>query len=109
MILRKIFKVPRQAEKDLTSLDYKKLVEKRTDSQNLIKKIYQRKKLKLRSSLQVGEEVLRLAARLIKKDSLEKCCKSSVNKRSYFHKQETFLIKYGKFLYCLKSSRTETN
>ena len=36
------------------------------------KKIYERKKLKLRSLLEVGEEVLVLASRLKKKDSLGK-------------------------------------
>ena len=50
------------------------------------KKIYQRKKLKLRSPLEVGEEVLILAARLKKKDSPGKFYKSSVDNKSYFHK-----------------------
>ena len=50
------------------------------------KKIYQRKKLKLRSPLEVGEEVLILAAWLKKKDSPGKFYKSSVDNKSYFHK-----------------------
>ena len=56
------------------------------------KKIYQRKKLKLRSLLEVEEEVLILAAQLKKKDSPGKFCKSSADNKSYFHKEETFLI-----------------
>ena len=56
------------------------------------KKIYQRKKLKLRSPLEVGEEVLILAVRIKKKNSLGKFCKGGVDNKSYFHKQETFLI-----------------
>ena len=56
------------------------------------KKIYQRKKLKLRSPLEVGEEVLILAVRIKKKNSLGKFCKGSVDNKTYFHKQETFLI-----------------
>ena len=56
------------------------------------KKIYQRKKLKLRSLLEVGEEVLIIAARLKKKDSPGKFYKSSADNKSYFHKEEKFLI-----------------
>ena len=56
------------------------------------KRIYQRKKLKLRSPLEVGEEVLILTARLKKNDSPGKFYKSSVDNKPYFHKQETFLI-----------------
>ena len=78
------------------------------------KKIYQRKKLNLRSSLEVGEEVLILAAQLKKKDLPGKFYKSSADNKSYFHKQDTFLITDkqkidGKFFYWLKSSRTEKN
>ena len=54
------------------------------------KKIYQRKKIKLRS------------------------LQSSVDNKSYFHKEKTFLIKSRqkidkKYFYFLKSSRTEKN
>ena len=56
------------------------------------KKIYERKKLKLRSLLEVGEEVLVLASRLKKKDSLGKFNKSSVDNKSYFQKSHIFLI-----------------
>ena len=72
------------------------------------KKIHQRNKLKLRSLLEVGEEVLILAAQLRKKDSPGKFYKSSVNNKCHFHKEETFLItnrgkNHEKFFYWLKS------
>ena len=54
--------------------------------------MFERKKLKLRSPLEVGEEVLVLASRLKKKDSPGKFYKSSVDNKSYFHKSQTFLI-----------------
>ena len=56
------------------------------------KKIYKRKKLKLRYPLEAGDEVLILASWIKKKDSPGKFYKSSVDNKSYFHKQETFLI-----------------
>ena len=56
------------------------------------KKIYRRNKLKLRSPLEVGEEVPILTAQLKKKGSPGEFYKSSVDKKSYFHKEETFLI-----------------
>ena len=55
-------------------------------------KFTREKKLKLRSLLKVGEEVLVLASRLKKKDSPGKFYDSSVDNKSYFHKSETFLI-----------------
>ena len=69
---------------------------------------------KIRSLLEVGEKVLILAAQLKKKNSLGKFYKSNVDNKSYFHKQETFLIMNkqkidGKLFYWLKSSRTEKN
>ena len=54
--------------------------------------IYKRKKLKVRSLLEAGEEVLILASQIKKKDPPGKFYKSSVDNKSYFHKQETFLI-----------------
>ena len=54
--------------------------------------MFERKKLKVRSPLEVGEEVLVLASRLKKKDSPGKFYKSSVDNKSYFHKSQTFLI-----------------
>ena len=70
-----------------------------------------RKKLKLRSLLEVGEEVLVLALWLKKKDSPGKFYKSSVDNKSYFHKSETFLITNRqkiekKKFYWLKSLRS---
>ena len=56
------------------------------------KKIDQKRKLKLRFPLEVGEEVLILAALLKKKDSPRKFYESSVDNKSYFHKEQTFLI-----------------
>ena len=52
------------------------------------KKIYQRKKLKLRSLLEVGEEVHIPAAQLKKTDSLGKFHKSSADNKYYFHKEK---------------------
>ena len=79
----------------------------------MIKKLPE-KILKLRSPLEVGEEELILAAQLKKKDSLGKFYKSSVDNKSYFHKQKAFLIKSrqkidGKCFYWLKPSTTEKN
>ena len=42
--------------------------------------------------LELGEEVLVLAVLLKKKDSPRKFYKSSVDNKSYFHKEQTFLI-----------------
>ena len=50
--------------------------------------------IKLRFSLEVGEEVLILAAQLKKKYSPGKFNKISVDNKSYFRKKETFLIMY---------------
>ena len=62
----------------------------------------------------MGEEVLILASRIKKKDSTGKVDKSSVDNKSYFHKQETFLITIRqkidkKYFYWLKSTRNEKN
>ena len=46
----------------------------------------------LRSPLELEEEVLILAAQPKKKDSPRKFYKSSVDRKSYFQQQETFLI-----------------
>ena len=79
---------------------------------NLTRKFTREEKLKLRSPLEVGEEVLILAARLKKKDSPGRFYKNSVDNKSYLHKEETFLIMNRqkideKYFYWLKSSRTE--
>ena len=59
----------------------------------------------------MGEEVLILAARLKKKNSPGKFYKSSVDNKSYFHKEETLLMNRQtideKYFYLLKSSITE--
>ena len=75
-------------------------------------KIYKRKKLSLRSPLEVEEEVLILASQIKKKDSPGKLYKCCADNRSYFHKEETFLITSRqnideKYFHWLKSSRTE--
>ena len=62
----------------------------------------------------MGEEVLVLNSNLKKKDSPGKFYMSSVDNRSNFHKQETFLITNRqnideKYFYWLKSTRTEKN
>ena len=89
----------------------KKITEEKVREEQFNRKIYERKKLKLRSLLDVGEEVLVLASRLKKKDLLGKFYKSSVDNKSYFHKSETFLITNRQkieeeFFYWLKSSRS---
>ena len=59
----------------------------------------------------MGEEVLILAARLKKKNSPGKFYKSSVDNKSYFHKEETLIMNRQtideKYFYQLKSSITE--
>ena len=73
-------------------LRLKKFREQKVRQEKFDKKIFKRKKLKLRSPLEVGEEMLVLASRLKKKDSPGKFYKSSVDSKSYFHKWETFSI-----------------
>ena len=70
----------------------KQITEEKVKQEKFNKKIYEKKKLKLRSPLEVGEEALMLASRLKKKDSPGKFYKSRVDNKSYFHKSETFLI-----------------
>ena len=60
----------------------------------------------------MGEEGLVIAAHIRKKDSPGKFYKSSVDNKSYFSKEETFLITNRQKIdekknYWLKSSRTE--
>lgn len=55
-------------------------------------KIYERKKLSLRSPLEVGEEVLILASQIKKKDSPGKFYKSSKENRLYLKKDKIFQI-----------------
>ena len=73
-------------------LRLKKIREEKVGQEKFNKKIYERKKSKLRSPLKVGEEVLVLASRLKKKDSPGKLYESSAYDKSYFHKSEIFLI-----------------
>ena len=77
------------------------------------KKIYRRKKLKLRVPLDVGEEVLILLARLKKKDSRGNFYTSSAKDRLYFNKDKIFQITNrenidGKNFYLVKNTKTET-
>ena len=86
----------------------KKISRKQNRLERFDKKIYRRKKLKLRPPLELGEEVLVLAARIKKRDSAGKFYKSSVDSKSYFSKEETFLITSRqktdeKYFYWLKS------
>ena len=53
-------------------------------------KIDQRKNIKLRENLNIGEEVLILAGRKEKRDSPGKFYKSSVENKLYFKKKKTF-------------------
>ena len=60
----------------------KKIREEKVKEKKINKKIYERNKLKLRSPLEVGEEVLVLTSRLKKKDSHGKFYKSSIDNKS---------------------------
>ena len=73
-------------------LRLKKFREQKVRQEKFDKKIFKRKKLKLRSPLEVGEEMLVLASWLTKKGSPVKLYESSVDNKSYFQKSETFLI-----------------
>ena len=92
-------------------LRLKKFREQKVRQEKFDKKIFKRKKLKLRSPLEVGEEMLVLASQLTKKGSPVKLYESSVDNKSYFQKSETFLIPNRqkteeKNFYWLKSSRS---
>ena len=67
-------------------LRLKKIRGEKVRQEKFNKKIYERKKVKLRFPLEVGEEVLVLASRRRRKDSPGKFYKSSVDNKSYFHK-----------------------
>ena len=72
-------------------------------------KIGKKKKKKLRSPLNVGEDVLVLAARLKKKDEPGKLYKSSTENRPYFNREKIFKISHrvirenGKYFYWLQN------
>ena len=90
----------------------KKKREEKVRQEKYNKKIYERKKLKLTSPLNAGEEVLVLASQLKKKDPPGKFCRSSVDNKSYFHRSETFSITNNQktevqFFYWLKSPDLE--
>ena len=75
------------------------------------RKIYLRKKLKLRSPLDLGEEVHNLAGQIDKKDSSGLFYKSSTDNKLFFNRQDTFLIINqqkidGKYFYWLKNIRS---
>ena len=82
-----------KSEADRERFDFsrpEKISREKVQLEKFYKKIYQRKKLKLRS------------------------LQSSVDNKSYFHKEKTFLITSRqkideKYFYFLKSSRTEKN
>ena len=70
------------------------------------RKILSRKKLKLRSPLDLGDEVRILAGQIKKKDLPRLFYKSSTDSKSVFNRQEKFLIKNipnidGKYFYWL--------
>ena len=60
------------------------------------KKVYQRKRKKLREQLNVGERVYILAERIKKKSAPEKFYKQSVQNISYFNKETTYIIRKTK-------------
>ena len=57
------------------------------------KKLYSRKKKKLREELNVGEKVLILAERLQRKSAPGKFYKQTVQNISYFNKENIFIIR----------------
>ena len=92
----------------LNYLRLKRIRQEKVRQEKFNNKIYERKKLKLKSLLKVGEEVLVFALTLKKKESPGNLYKCSVDNKSYFHKSETFLkISRQKleenFFYWLKS------
>ena len=81
------------------------------DRQNrYFEKIDKKKKRKLRSPLNIGEDVIILAARLKKKDEPGRLYKSSTENRPYFNREKIFKISHrvmkendGKYYYWLKN------
>ena len=76
-----------------------------------LKNIYNRKNLKLRQTLELGEEVLILSERIKNKDSPGKFYKPSTDNRPYFNKDIIFPIESRrniekKYSYWLKSTKT---
>ena len=92
MILRKNTSSSKASRERINFSRLEKISREKNRLERFGKRIYQRKKLKLRSPLEVGEEVPILTARLKKNDLPGKFYKSSVDNKSYFHKHETFLI-----------------
>ena len=75
------------------------------------KKLYSRKKKKLREELNVGEKVLILAERLQRKPASGKFYKQSVQNFFYFNKENIFIIRNkrkieDKTFYWLKTQKT---
>ena len=76
-----------------------------------LKNIYNRKNLKLRQTLELGEEVLILSESIKNKDSPGKFYKPSTDNRPYFNKDIIFPIESRrniekKYSYWLKSTKT---
>ena len=76
------------------------------------KKIYQRKRKKLRENLNVGERLYILAERIKKKSTPGKFYKQSVQNNSYFNKETIYIIRKKKIVdgiryYWVKSPLTD--
>ena len=76
------------------------------------KKIYQRKRKKLRENLNVGERLYILAERIKKKSTPGKFYKQSVQNNSYFNKETIYIIRKKKIAggiryYWVKSPLTD--
>ena len=71
----------------------KKISQEKNKLERFHTKIYRRKKLKLRSLLELGEEVLLIAAKIRKKNAPGKFYKSTVDSKPYFSNEEKSLIK----------------
>ena len=74
------------------------------------RKIDSRKKIRLRENLELREQVLVLTERLKEKDTPGKFYKSSTQNKSYFNKDEIFVVtkkeKIGnKYVYWLRNTK----
>ena len=105
-------------EKSLSSDDFREIFDIRRiykvgltkDRQNrYFEKIDKNKKKKLRRPLNVGEDILVLAARLKKKDEPGKLYKSSTENRPFFNREKIFTVSHrvlnanGKYFYWLEN------
>ena len=100
------------SEADRERFDFTRLLrisKEKAQQERYNRKIYSRKKLKLRSPLDLGKKVHILAGRIKKKDSPGLFYKNSTDNKSFFNRQDKFLIINrqkidGKYFYWLKNT-----